>query len=138
MEENKRPVEKNPELSVQIITRQTAPRKTALEIELQIHSQFTASCSDCICNPPRVRDWACLQPRAGGTACLTLAVSLGSLGRHQSLPDGVKGKGCCGGAGDRTSSGEGEKVRGRMAWGEGITVRLVGVLGVGGVPWVKR
>ena len=91
MEENKRPVEKNPELSVQIITRQTAPRKTALEIELQIHSQFTASCSDCICNPPRVRDWACLQPRAGGTACLTLAVSLGFLGRHQSLPDGVKG-----------------------------------------------
>lgn len=80
MEENKRQVEKKKKrekkhLSVQIITRQTAPRKTAVELWLPVHSQFTAHCSDCICNPSLGReDLSCLP----------------ALGRWDSLSDS-----CC-------------------------------------------
>lgn len=50
-------------------------------------------------------DLPCLQQQPGG---------------HQPLPHGIKGWGCCRGAGDGTSSGVGVKVHWLMVWGKGL------------------
>lgn len=113
MEENKRPVEKK-KTTPNYLCRLSPGRPLRGKQPQSYDCRFTVNslliAATASVTLPSWRIWPVCWHQAGRTAHPTLAVPLGSLSGHQPLPDGVKGKGCCSGAGAGSSSGVEEKV----------------------------